>query len=102
VIMMRSEWALPPIADVIAAFPAGSPACGVEPSIGAIGALRPAIFVQSRPVRPVGLDIGNGEGRRPRLCAGMYFPAASRKLFKIISKKFLESVKSDALADSPA
>jgi hypothetical protein len=46
--------------------------------------------------------IGNGEDRRPRLRAGMYFTDASRKLFKIISKKVLESVKSDALADSPA
>jgi hypothetical protein len=94
--MMRSDLALRSIAGVIAAFPASLPGAGVEASIEATAVDGLAISAQGVCVQRVSSDLGYGEGRRPGLCVGMYFPAASRKLFKIISKKVLESVKSDA------
>lgn len=94
--MMRSDLALRSIAGVIAAFPASLPDAGVEASIEATAVDGLVISAQGVCVQRVRSDLGYGEGRRPGLCAGMYLPVASRKLFKIISKKVLESVKSDA------
>lgn len=100
--MMRPELPLRSGADANIAFAVGRRAAAVKTSIETAAACGSAISAGHSHVQRMRTDLGDGESLPPGFRAGMYIPDASRKLFKINSKKVLESVKSDALADFPS